>query len=254
MRPFSPFTAIVPYYDHLMRVVPYRNWAEFVVQKAKELGVREGRALDLASGTGNFSFLLAEAGFEVLGVDLSEPMVKEALRKAEGFGPRIKFVAGDMRALPFREGGFWLAACIFDSLNYLLSCQDLWLCLQEVGRALRRGGVFIFDLNTEFALSGGFFDQSNLGTDDWLQFEWKSNYDRRWKVCTVTMKFWVNKGERTWEFIEVHKQRAHSEEEVREGLRRAGLDVVGTFDNYSQREANIFTDRAVWVALKTKGG
>ena len=244
------FTAIAPFYDHLMRVVPYERWAEFALRKARNLGVDGGRALDLACGTGNFSVLLVKAGFEVLGVDLSEHMVREAKKKAPEVDGGLDFVVGDVRALPLRGRLFDLVTCVYDSLNYLLTLEGLWACFREVGRALRRGGVFIFDLNTELALAGGFFDQNNFGADDWLHFEWRSRYDRRSRICTVTMKFWVNTEGSIKEFVEVHNQRAHSEGEVEEGLRLAGLKVVGVFDDYTEREANIFTDRAVWVAVK----
>ena len=248
-RPLPSFTAIAPFYDHLMRVVPYERWADFVLRKAAELGVRGGRALDLACGTGNFSALLAEAGFEVLGVDLSEPMVREARRKEEKFGGRLRFVVGDVRALPVGEGEFDLATSVFDSLNYILTEEGLAQCLRETARALRPGGVFIFDLNTELALSSRLFDQSNLGADDWLHFEWRSCYDRRSRLCTVTMRFWVEADGKVEEFTEVHRQRAHSEGEVREAAEVAGFKVVGVFDNYTDRAANIFTDRAVWVLV-----
>lgn len=253
MREALPsFTAVAPYYDHLMRVVPYRQWAEFVLRKAAELGIKGGRALDLACGTGNFSYLLAEAGFEVLGVDLSEPMVREARRKEAEFGGRLRFLVGDVRALPVREGAFDLATSVFDSLNYLLSEEDLRRAILEAGRALRPGGVLVFDLNTEYALSGGFFDQSNLGSNDWLHFEWRSCYDRRSKICTVRMKFWVDIGGVVREFTEVHRQRAHSEGEIVRAAEEAGLEVAGVFDNYTEKKASIFTDRAVWVMISRR--
>src|SRR5919205_1669822 len=74
------------------------------------------RALDLACGTGTLALILADAGWDVVGLDSSEPMLALARAKAEdaGLAGRLTFVHGDMRALhppaaePLRmEDGGW---------------------------------------------------------------------------------------------------------------------------------------------------
>jgi len=62
----------------------------------RHLGPGEGRrALDLASGTGVISHLLDGLGFEVTGLDWSEPMLARARLKAKARGARIRFIMGD---------------------------------------------------------------------------------------------------------------------------------------------------------------
>ncbi|HXG24606.1 MAG TPA: class I SAM-dependent methyltransferase, partial [Chthonomonadales bacterium] len=78
----SAFTAIAPYYDVLMRDVPYRSWVRYVQRLLEVRGVWPHRVLDLACGTGNVAEVLAMLGYEVVGVDISEPMIAEARRKA----------------------------------------------------------------------------------------------------------------------------------------------------------------------------
>ncbi len=237
------FTLISPYYDHLMRVVPYEKWLSFVLERALEEGIGSGRVLDLACGTGNFTALLEREGFEVVGVDISFEMAKVASQKG------LKVAVQDARSLGLK-GPFDLVTCVYDSLNYLLSFEDLVKAMREVGRVLRKGGLFIFDLNTEFALKAGFFDQSNLRANDWLHFKWRSAYDKGSRLCVVRMDFWVEEGGRKRHFREIHVQRAHSHEEVEEALKAGGMEIVGVFDDYTTRKAHIFTDRAVYVAKK----
>jgi ubiquinone/menaquinone biosynthesis C-methylase UbiE len=68
-------------------------WQELFL---RHLGPGEGRkALDLASGTGVISHLLHGLGFDVTGLDWSEPMLAQARAKAAARGAQIRFVMGD---------------------------------------------------------------------------------------------------------------------------------------------------------------
>src|ERR1051325_7400807 len=55
------------------------------------------RALDLACGTGTLACILADAGWNVVGLDRSSPMLAIARDRARGAGHAIPFVEGDIR-------------------------------------------------------------------------------------------------------------------------------------------------------------
>lgn len=96
------------------------------------------RWLDLGSGTGYFSRVLANrfpAGSGVA-LDIAEGM----LRHARAQGGASSFVAGDAECLPARDGAFDL---IFSSLA-LQWCDDFSAVLSEAKRVLRPGGVLAF--------------------------------------------------------------------------------------------------------------
>lgn len=96
------------------------------------------RWLDLGSGTGHFSVVLAEryAGAQGLALDLAEGM----LRHARQAGGAQHFIAGDAEQLPLRSASLDL---IFSSLA-LQWCGDFPAVLREAERVLRPGGVFAF--------------------------------------------------------------------------------------------------------------
>ena len=83
------------------------------------LGIRPGaRVLELGSGTGWASLLLAEAGFSPLGVDLAPGNVEVARRHAERWGSGARFEVGDMEQLDVDHGPFD-AVLVFDALHHL---------------------------------------------------------------------------------------------------------------------------------------
>ena len=117
----------------------------------KRFGAEPRTVLDVACGEGSFAVAMAGRGFSVTGVDRSLDMLKLARQKATDADYWIEFLEQDMRDLSL-ERRFDLATCWFDSLNYLLSMDDLRACYAGVHRALNPGGLFIFDMNTVYGL------------------------------------------------------------------------------------------------------
>ncbi len=247
----AAFTLIAPYYDELMHNVPYDFWVRYVHELIERYRLKVRSILDLACGTGNVAMRLARMGYEVWGVDISAPMVAEARRKAQEAGLDIHYEVQDASQLQLSKR-FDLVLSLFDSLNYILSPEKLQEAFQRVYNHLQSGGAFLFDVNTEYALREGLFDQDNLGSRRRLLYRWKSRYDEESKLCTVEMEFWLRdeQGEITHHFTEVHRQRAYPLEEIKQMLLRAGFDYARTFHAYTLRPPNATTDRAFFVATK----
>ncbi|MEV6323171.1 class I SAM-dependent methyltransferase [Nocardia sp. NPDC051787] len=95
------------------------------------------KVLDIACGPGNFTKYLSEAlsgdGYAV-GVDYSAPMLARAV--ADNAGPRVGYLRGDARTLPFADGTFD-AVCCFGAL-YLI--PDPLTATREMIRVLAPGG------------------------------------------------------------------------------------------------------------------
>jgi demethylmenaquinone methyltransferase/2-methoxy-6-polyprenyl-1,4-benzoquinol methylase len=99
------------------------------------------RVLDLACGTGDVTWMLAERGAEVIGSDINADMMALANRKGERDLPFVLADAGD---LPFPDGYFDLVTCSFAGRGF----PDWPRVLGEVHRVLKPGGVF---WNLDFA-------------------------------------------------------------------------------------------------------
>ncbi len=98
------------------------------------------RVADLGCGSGAFSALLAAAGYQVTGVDISPALIK----RAQAAHPGIEFKVGDVEHLPFSHGSF--DGVLLSAIVHHL--PDPSRCAHEVFRILRKGGRFMaFDPN-----------------------------------------------------------------------------------------------------------
>lgn len=104
----------------------------------------DAAVLDLCCGAGHLTGALAEAGIQMVGLDGSRRMLQHARVNAPG----VPLVQADARRFGMRAS-FDAVTCTFDSLNHLLTDEDLLSCFQSVCACVLPGGLFFFDMNTD---------------------------------------------------------------------------------------------------------
>jgi SAM-dependent methyltransferase len=247
----TAFGPVAPYYEALMAGVPYRFWVDYLERLWALHGRPPRSVLDLACGTGTVSRLLAPRGYSATGVDLSEGMLDVARRRAGESGLPIVFHRQDAAELDLSEARFDAVICLFDSLNYILEPERLQAAFARVCAHLHPGGTFIFDVNTEYALAEGMFNQSCMRMNEPLRYRWRSRYDAETRLCTVRMDFSYDPGTGVREsFLEVHRQRAYGKDELAQWLREAGFGEVTLYDAYTTDPPKKRSDRLFYVAVK----
>jgi len=107
----------------------------------KNLHPSGNMVLDAGAGTGRFTIWLAEKGFEVVGVDISREMLKEAKGKADTSRKDIGLVLADLGFLPFRKGVYGGCICI----NVVNHISDITRFLKEVRYVIKPESFFIFN-------------------------------------------------------------------------------------------------------------
>jgi len=104
------------------------------------------RVLDLCCGSGHVTRELVGRGYRVTGVDSSAGLIALATRDLPG----VDFQVQDARELSFDQP-FQAVVSTFDSLNHILTFDELCDVFAGVYRSLRQGGLFVFDMNLEEA-------------------------------------------------------------------------------------------------------
>ncbi len=240
----ASFGPIAPFYDELMKSVPYDMWLGYWELLLLQQEVRPNRVLDICCGTGTLCEMLSERGYSVTGFDLSKTMIAEARRKAELAGLNVRYEVADARTVDLGER-FDAAFSFFDSLNYITDAAGLRSAIHSAARHLRPGASFIFDLNTAYAFEQKMFDQQDTRKRSKVHYNWVGDYDKGQRIIRVEMDFWVD-GQKVHE---VHVQRAHREDEVREFLAEAGFESVRIYDSYTLDPPRARSDRVHYTAI-----
>ncbi len=104
----------------------------------------ENNILDLCCGYGRHAIPLAQRGFAVTGLDISESLLQRARSEAQAQGASVRWIQSDMRTLPF-ESEFDAVINIFTSFGYLENEDEDLKVLRQVQRALKPGGLFLLE-------------------------------------------------------------------------------------------------------------
>ncbi len=232
----APYSQIAPVYDPLMSEVDYRGWTFYITEILTKNDIGPpARVLDLACGTGTATLMMAGTGFDMIGLDLSEEMLAVARAKAEAKRVEIEWQQGDMRRFELDES-VDAVVCLFDSINYLTEESELLDCFACVRKALRPGGMFLFDMNTIYALSINWGNGTKVRQDGEVHSIWRSRYQPCDRTAVMELTVFQPDGNGGYrKRREVHVERGYEPDEIESLLSQAGLSDIkfyrhGTFD------------------------
>jgi SAM-dependent methyltransferase len=148
-RPRSRSLSQVPLYDAL--AVDYDRFVNWEGRLSHELpffaslfeqhGVR--RVLDAACGTGHHAIALAQQGYQVVGTDLSAPMIARARENASAQSVEAGFAVAGLGGYAALGQTFDAAICLGNSLPHLLSGEAVAEALTDFAAVLRPGGLLV---------------------------------------------------------------------------------------------------------------
>ena len=168
------------YHDYDRPDPPHQPlYLEFILRQLRSDG-RIQRVLDAGCGDGNFTASLAEAGFEMFGIDSSEG----GIAKAKSRYPDIHFVQGTVYDdLALRCGVTSFDAVVsVEVIEHLFSPQRF---VQQVHAALRPDGLFIVTTPYWGYLKNVLLALSNR-IDRALTALWEGGHIKHWSYKTIT--------------------------------------------------------------------
>lgn len=241
--------------------------------------------VDLGCGTGKLTELLASRGYDMIGVDLSEDMLAIAFERMIEAGTSTIYTLQDMRDFEiYGAAGAMVSAG--DSINYLLTEEDLEAMFRCVKRGLLPGGVFVFDFKTTHLYRDVIGDRTIAENRGSCAFIWDNYYDPDTCINEYDLTIFVseegpedrlddpgsvsavgsedtpndstepqtdpdeNEGALFRRFRERHFQRGYETGQLRRAAESAGLIWISAEDAETGEEITENTERAMAVVRK----
>lgn len=221
------------------------NRAE-VTRLMEILELPDGAAvLDCPCGQGRHAHLLAEAGYDVTGLDYSAPLL--AVAKARGTGKRLRYRRGDMRTLPsVWTGKFDAVLNLFTSFGFFDDPADDTKVIREFARVMAPGGKLVWYGGSRDGVVARW-----VGRDSWKTRNGTTvNHDRAFDPISGEITI-----QTTWRGPggtgqRLHRIRLYTATRLAELCTEAGLEVMAVYDGLEDRPLRRTSAEMLLVARK----
>ncbi len=262
MEAYTDFASV---YDEFMDNTPYEEWGAFIVSKIEQYGIskpqRDSKDLleseknlivDLGCGTGTLTQSLYEKGYDMIGIDNSEDMLRIAMEKRDEAGAEILYLLQDMRELElYSTIGTVISVC--DSVNYILEEDELQNVFELVNNYLYPGGLFIFDFNTVYKYGEVIGDATIAENRDECSFIWENYYHEEEEINEYDLTIFVEEEEGLFRrFQETHYQRGYTVETMQCLVEAAGMQIVEILDADTHEAVTEHSERVYIIAKEVQ--
>lgn len=196
--------------------------------------------LDVCCGAGTIARYLVDKGYRVTGIDASHEMLAHASADV----PEAHFQLADVRDfhLDTQHDG---ALSTFDSLNHMLTLEDLRQAFTQIGAALKPGAPFVFDMSLEEAYKTEWKQTCNIINDNEACII-RGQYDETTRIGATQITRFHATGQ-TWGRTDVEwHTRCYAPQEVAELLRQSGFGKITTHS----LDAELGPNRIAYLAHK----
>lgn len=204
------------------------------------------RVLDIPCGQGRHAHLLAEAGFDVDGLDYSPELLARARKR--GAGSRLRYTRGDMRSLPSGwEGRFDAVVNLFTSFGFFADPNDDVRVIRGFARVLRPGGTLIWHGGSRDGLMARFLVRDSWITANQTVVSQERSFDPLPGVLNVRSTL---SAPGRVPVRRDHQIRIYTATRLVELFREAGLEVAEAFDGWNGRPLRRTSTEMLLVARK----
>lgn len=232
-------------YDALTFNVPYDEICEYYSGIIK--GLSKGkRLLDLGCGTGNLTVRLAKAGFKAIGQDASEDMLMFAARKSS----KVLWICRSMTETDVGEPVDIIVSTL-DSVNHLQTRSDVAECFRLASKNLKTGGIFVFDVNTEYKHREILANNTFVYDVDGVYCVWQNEYSPEENRVSIELDLFFEKEDGSYtrgfeEFSEI----ALPQSDYISMLENAGFEIAAVYDYLTHSHPNEKSEKLLIAARK----
>lgn len=231
-------------YDRWMSNIPYRRWSKRIIEILHAQQISDGIILDLGCGSGRITRHLADAGFDMIGLDASDEMLSQAVLKSKKY-PDILYLCQDMREFEL-YGTVRAVVCCCDTLNYLADTSELTQVFKLVNNYLDPSGIFIFDIK-----SPEWYEEADGLVD--ARHEAKGDFFCETFLDEDVFEYHISMFEKTKEMLyekyeEYHYQKVFSRKDIENSLSEAKLELIEVLDDYKYKKSTDNAFRLCFIA------
>jgi len=279
------YTDFAKVYDTFMDETPYDVWGDFVSSLIDKYGVskpvkvsaespvtedsieyatvedsedalneEKNLVVELGCGTGSFTQVMKNLGYDIMGIDMSPEMLNLARQKSADAGLDIMYLEQDMRELDlYCTAGTIVSVC--DSVNYVLEDEEIIETFRLVNNFLYPGGVFIFDFNTLFKYRDVIGDTTIAENREDCSFIWDNYYDEDSHINEYDLTIFAKVDSEKELFarsVETHYQRGYTLDEMKGFVEAAGLIFVTAIDADTHEDPTEDSER-IYIVAREQG-
>lgn len=208
-------------YDKFMEYSDYGAWEE-AVESLIALGKPNGKKLlDIGCGTGELLNRMAK-NYECSGMDISEEMLKVAHKKLKHRS--IKLFLGDM--VEFDTGEKYdIMLSMFDTVNHILSLEELESHFESVAKSLNDDGVYIFDVVDREFMDMMFPNDLFVDNRKDLTSIWE--HDIEDGIDYIDATYFIKNNRSGWDKLtETYAKKIFTEQEIKEAISKMNLKLI----------------------------
>lgn len=234
------------FYDEFNGEADYEALYAQVKARLDAHGVASGILADLGCGTGELTLMLAQAGYDMIGIDQSEEMLCVVRDKAEqlGLSGGLLLLQQDLCALDL-YGTIRGAVSTFDTLNHI---PDLDKAIANAAFFMEKGGVFLFDMNTPYKHQAVLGENVFTFEEEDARCVWRNHYDPDARRVTITVD--IDYQETGEHFHEEFFEYTYTLAEITAALEKNGFTLESVCDGESFGPLTEESERYFFCAVK----
>ena len=234
------------FYDEFNGEADYEALYAQVKAQLDAHGISSGILADLGCGTGELTLMLAQAGYDMIGIDQSEEMLCVVRDKAEqlGLSGGLLLLQQDLCALDL-YGTIRGAVSTFDTLNHI---PDLDKAIANAAFFMEKGGVFLFDMNTPYKHQAVLGENVFTFEEEDARCVWRNHYDPDARRVTITVD--IDYQETGEHFHEEFFEYTYTLEEITAALEKNGFTLESVCDGESFGPLTEESERYFFCAVK----
>lgn len=223
----------------------YEKIYKFIREVLGKKSLEPELILEMACGTGGLTEKLAR-DYKIHAFDLSDDMLSVCENKIRS--KNLKLFKQNMVGFS-APASYDAIFSVGDSLNYVTDVKDFEAAIKSSYDHLKDGGIFIFDLNTEYKFKN--IPPVTVDEVEDVLYLWENIYDEEEKLNTYGVNFFRNIKDNDYKrFYEEHLERAYDLSFVKNLLEKTGFKDIEVYDDYEFKEVSDETSRYTFITRR----